>query len=279
MMTLKLALLATTAAGAVAAAGGITYATVGNSSDAPSAQTAKNAAVAPDHQRAAEAPALPQLPAVPTCLPTDLPRAEAIAKVKKQLKEITQKASQLNGAASKLTLPKVPVDKLPLCKAGTGGSTSPTSPIHPPTLPGKPGLEVPAAVSCDSVPAVIKNEEARAKDFTLPNGMHVGAAHVHSVVIKSRAACVYTQEFIGGLAQLITVDRITTPPQVTLRELAASLKMPGSFVKVSGIETWRSPVNSGMLWYSNKGYAIRVAGTNPAATALIPVIASQLRAG
>jgi hypothetical protein len=276
MMTLKLALLATTAAGAVAAAGGITYATVGSSSDAPSAQPAKNAAVATDHQRATQAPALPQLPAVPTCLPADLPRAEAIAKVKKQLKEITDKVSQLNGAASKITLPKVPIDKLPLCKAGTGGSTTPS---HPPTVPGKPGIQVPAVVSCDIVPAVIKNEEARAKELTLPKGLHVGVAHAHSIVIKSRAACVYTQELIGGAGQLITVDRITTPPQVTLREVAASLKMPGNFVTVNGVDTWRSPVNNGMLWYSNKGYAIRVTGSNPVTAALVPVIASQLRLG
>lgn len=283
MMTLKLALLATTAAAAVAAAGGITYATVGNSSDAPSAKPADNVAAAKDAQHALPAPAVPQLPGVPTCLPGDLPRDQAIQKVKEQIQELAKKAPQAQAPANKTlpkvpaaALPKVPVEKLPVCKAGENGSKGK---VNAPSLPEKPGLEVPAAVSCDKVPVVIKNEEARAKDFALPNGMSVGASHAHSVVIQSRAACEYTQELVGGAGQMISVDRIKTPPQVTLREMAESLKMPGSFVTVGGIETWHSPAGNGMLWYSDKGYAIRVAGTNPATAALVPVIASQLRAG
>jgi hypothetical protein len=53
--------------------------------------------------------------------------------------------------------------------------------------------------------------------------------------------------------------------------------MPGDFVSVSGVNTWQSPANDGMLWYSDKGYAIRVTSANPAAAALVPGIASQLR--
>jgi hypothetical protein len=76
---------------------------------------------------------------------------------------------------------------------------------------------------------------------------------------------------------MLTVDRIQTPPQVTLQELAAGLRMPGDFVSVNGVNTWQSPANGGMLWYSDKGYAIRVTSANPAAAALVPSIASQLR--
>ena len=127
------------------------------------------------------------------------------------------------------------------------------------------------------MPKTIKNEEARAKEFTLPGGATFAAAHAHKIVIQSRAACVYTQELVAGSRELLTIDRIQTPPQVTLRELAAGLRMPGDFVSVSGVDSWRTPANDGILWYSDKGYAIRVTSANPAAAALVPGIASQLR--
>lgn len=288
MKTLKVALLVTTTAGAVAA-GGVTYATVGNSSPAPHAQAAKDAAVA-KHAPAIKAPAVPAVPSVPTCLP-NLPKGKALdkakASVKQQIEALAAKAPQTPVAlpaapglpkvlpADKLA--KLPVGKLPTCKTDELKGKAATPP-HVPGTPGLPGLPaLPANVSCSSVPKVIKNEEAKAKEFSLPNGMQVGASHAHRVVIQSRAACVYTQEFAGGLGKSITVDRIQTPPQVTLRELAAGLKMPGKFVSVSGMDTWTSPANQGMLWYSSQGYAIRVTGANPAAAALVPGIASQLR--
>jgi hypothetical protein len=306
MKTLKVALLVTTAAGAVAA-GGVTYATVGNSTPAPSAQAAKDASVAKPAAKLPAVPAVPSVPSVPTCLP-NLPKGKALdqakAKISQEIKALAAKAPQTPVAlpavgklpavptdklpkvpAGKLSkLPKVPsvvtaaqlatlpVGKLPTCKAGGEKSEAVT-----PKAPGLPTLPVPTNVDCSKVPAVIKNEQARAKEFTLPNGMTVGASHVHKIVIKSRAACEYTQEFAGALRGMITVDRITTPPQVTLAELAQSLKMPGDFVSVSGVDTWRTPAQDGMLWYSDKGYAIRVTGNNPATDALLPGLASQLR--
>jgi hypothetical protein len=311
MKTLKVALLVTTAAGAVAA-GGVTYATVGNSTPAPRAQAAKDASVANPAAKlpaAPAVPAVPSVPAVPTCLP-NLPKGAALdaakAKVSQEIKALAAKAPQTPVAlpavgkvpalpldklpkvpAGKLTkLPKVPsvvtaaqlatlpVGKLPTCQAGAGKGQTAT----PPKVPGVPSLPVPTSVDCSKVPAVIKNEQARAKEFTLPNGMTVGASHVHKIVIKARAACEYSQEFVGALHGMVTVDRITTPPQVTLAELAHSLRMPGDFVSVNGVDTWRTPTNSGMLWYSDKGYAIRVTGSNPATNALLPGLISQLRA-
>src|SRR6476469_7734016 len=98
MKTLKVALLVTTAAGAVAA-GGVTYATVGNSSPAPSAQAAKDAAVAKDAPgvKAPVAPVVPNAPSVPTCLP-DLPKGKALDKAKatveQQIEALAAKAPQ-----------------------------------------------------------------------------------------------------------------------------------------------------------------------------------------
>jgi hypothetical protein len=309
MKTLKVALLVTTAAGAVAA-GGVTYATVGNSSPAPSAQAAKDASVANPAAKLPAAPAIPSVPSVPTCLP-NLPKGKALdeakAKISQEIKALAAKAPQTpvtlpavpggklpavptdklpKVPSGKLTkLPKVPsvltaaqlaelpVGKLPTCHAGESKAEAAT-----PKAPGLPNLPVPTSVDCSKVPAVIKNEQARAKEFKLPNGMTVGATHVHKIVIQSRAACEYTQELAGGLPGFITVDRIKTPPQVTLAELAQGLRMPGDFVSVNGVDTWRTPAQDGMLWYSDKGYAIRVTGHNPATNALLPGLASQLRA-
>jgi hypothetical protein len=283
MKTLKVALLAATAAGAVAA-GGVTYATVGNSSPAPSAQPAKDAVA--KQAPAVHAPAVPAVPSVPTCLPNLKGAAldQAKATVEKQIQALAAKAPttpvSLPGVPgvpdvlSAAELAKLPVGKLPTCKAG-GSNGKQVTPPHVPALPALPNLPVP--VSCDSVPKVIKNQEAKAKELTLPNGMQFGASHAHRIVVKSRAACVYTQQLVGGLGNLITVQRITTPPQVTLQELASSLKMAGSFVKVDGVDTWTSPLNQGMLWSSDKGFAVRVVSTNPAAAAVLPAIASELR--
>jgi hypothetical protein len=286
MKTLKVALLVTTAAGAVAA-GGVTYATVGYSNPAPTS-AAKDAVS--KAKSAVKAPAAaPALPSVPTCLP-NLPKgsaklAKAKADIKQQIEALAAKAPQtpvtlpsvpgdkLPKVLPAAELAKLPVSKLPTCGDGLQGKS-----VNPPNVPTAPGLpNLPTAVSCDQVPQEIKNDQARAKQFTLPNGLQLGASHTHKITIQSRAACEYTQELVGGLGSMVTVDRITTPPQVTLSELAESLNMAGSFVSVDGVNTWRTPSGDGMLWYSSKGYAIRVTGNNPTTDALLPGLASQLR--
>jgi hypothetical protein len=286
MKTLKVALLVTTTAGAVAA-GGVTWATVGNSSPAPSAPAAvKDIA---KHAPEVKTPTTPAVPAVPSpCVP-NLPKgsealAAAKAKVKKQIEALAAKAPKTPvtlpaapGKAPKVLpageLAKLPVSKLPTCKAD---SEQKAETATPPKVPAAPSL--PDAVSCDKVPAVIKHEQARARQFTLPNGAKFGVAHGHSIVIQSRAACVWTQQLVGSLPGTITVDRIKTPPQVTLGELAQELKMPGHFVSVSGGNAWQTPTHDGMLWLDGNGYAVRVTGSNPATAALLPGIASQLHA-
>src|SRR5437588_7777214 len=142
MKTLKVALLVTTTAGAVAA-GGVTYATVGNSSPAPSAHAAKGVV---KQVPAVKAPEAPALPSVPTCLP-NLPQGAALdkakASVEAQIKDLAAKAPAtpvalpaapgLPNVLSAAKLAKLPVDKLPTCKGDKKG------PINPPHVPGNPG--------------------------------------------------------------------------------------------------------------------------------------------
>lgn len=296
-MKLKVALLATTAAGAVAA-GGVTYATVGNSSPVPSVQAAKDVTRHVPAGQPPAVPAAPSVPTVPTCVPNlpKGPKLEALkAKIEQQIQALAAKAPQtpvtlpavpagklLKGvSAHKLPhvlpaseLAKLPVSKLPTCAPVQEQGKA----VNPPSVPVKPGLPaLPSGVSCDSVPPVIKNELVRSKELTLPNGMQFGVAHAHRIIIQSRAACVYTQNVVLGATKMLTVDTIQTPPQVTLQQLASGLAMAGDLVSVDGVETWRTPDNEGMLWLSDKGYALRVTGLGPASAVLVPAVASQLR--
>jgi hypothetical protein len=275
MKTLKLALLVTTAAGAVAA-GGVTYATVGNSSPSPSAQAAKDSAVAKDAPRPAS---VPSVPSAPTCLPKlpKLPKGKHVLNTDAK-RRVPANLPQVPGSLPTAGhLPKVPV-KLPVCKAGVESKGAPNGlPTGVPTLPGKANLPVPGSISCDSVPPAIKVEDGRAKDIALPNGMHLAYAHAHSVIVQSRQICVNTQRFAAVGGTFLTVERLKTPPQVTLRELAEALKMQGSLVSVAGADAWRTPLNDGMLLYSSRGYAFRITGS-PAYAPMLPALASQLRA-
>ena len=290
MKTLKVAMLVTSVASAIGA-GGLTYATVGNSSPAPAGQATKAVSKLAPAVKAPAVPGVPGVPgapAVPTCLP-NLPKGVALDKAKatveQQIQALAAKAPQtpvalpaapgLPDVLSAAKLAKLPVGKLPTCKADGVKTQSGTPSLPKAGLPQLPAL--PTGASCDSVPKVIKNQEAKAKELSLPNGMQLGASHAHKIVIQSRAACVYTQQLAGGLGSMITVQRIQTPPQVTLTELAQNLKMAGSLASVNGVDTWTSPANTGMLWFAPQGDAVRVDTTNPAAAALVPAIASQLR--
>ena len=291
MKTLKLALLVTTAAGAVTA-GGVTYAAVGNSTPAPSAQSAKGPVANPIHE-----PAPPAAPGVPTCLPNlpkgaHLPKADVpstlpkapvnappapgdLPKVPGNLPKVPGNLPKVPGNLPKVpgNLPKVP-GNLPTCAPNALPKNAPAA---APNLPSKPDLPAPGMPSCSSVPPAIKVENARAKDIALPNGMHLAFAHAHSFVVHGRHICANSEKFVAAAGKFLTVERLNTPPQVTLQELAQGLKLPeGKVISVGGVTTWQSPLNGGMLWYSDKGYALYLTGS-PEYTPLLPGIASQLR--
>jgi hypothetical protein len=321
IVNLKLAALATGAAGAIVT-GGVAYATVGSSSPAPSAKPVADTAKKVVKQAEAAVP-----DAAPTCLnlpkaklpkaglPKDkLPKGEV---PKAELPKDKLPAAKLpSGKLPKVELPKtgekpnlaLPADKakapaaVPAGKvkapAGTTPSTLPTCapgkvqtaqnapkqgvpgvPAVPAAKPGLPKVGVPAAElpSCDKVPAVIKVANSKAKDVTLPTGLHLAASHSHSITIQSGKVCTVTQKFVATGGKYLTVERLNTPPQVTVKELVADLKLPeGDLVSTQGTQTWQSPLSTGMLWISDKGYAIYLTGS-PAYAAQLPAIATQLR--
>ena len=337
LKTLKLALLATGAAGAVTA-GGFAYATVGHDTAAPtsSAKDAPASALKPVHKVAPKVPGAPSVPSVPTCLPkavhlpkpgqlpetglpaglpqvpTTLPQApggvpqapgagalptnltpvqaglvkaqqevmraqEHLTLVKQQLDKATGNLAEAKAAVAKakstLTAAQAKLlkhfDALPICKGGQ--STQAGS-----NLPGKAGLPQ-AGLPCDKVPPAIKTQKGIAKGIDLPNGLHLAVSHAHQVKVDGRAFCAVTQKFVGEAGKFVTVERLNTPPQVTLQELAQSLKLAsGKVVSLNGINTLQTPANTGMLWYSTKGYALYLSGS-PETAGLLPGIATQLR--
>ncbi|WP_345352625.1 hypothetical protein [Actinoallomurus liliacearum] len=321
ILNLKLAALATGAAGAIAA-GGVAYATVGSSSPAPSAKPVADTAKKVAQQAEAAAPtAAPTCVTVPqTKLPKgklpkgEVPKAE-LPKDKLPKAELPKTGEKPNlplpadKAEAPATVPtgkvkapeglptdkaKVPAAKVPAAKLPNGkvpttlptcapGSTQATQSTPksdtPVAKPGLPKVGVPEAKlpSCDSVPAVIKTTRSKAKDITLPTGLSLATTHTHTVTVQSGKICAVTQKFAAAGGKYLSVERLNVPPQVTAKELAADLKLPeGNLVSAEGTQTWQSPLSTGMLWISDKGYAIYLTGS-PAYSAQLPAIATQLR--
>ncbi|MCO6004517.1 hypothetical protein NE236_05950 [Actinoallomurus purpureus] len=228
-----------------------------------------------------EKPSLPTDKAkVPANLPTDkakLPASLPTDKAKVPANLPTDKAKV------PATLPtdkaKLPAN-LPTCAPGVAqagqGTTESTAPA---AKPGLPKVKVPEAKlpDCSSVPAVIKTEHSKAKDVTLPTGLHLAATHSHSITIQSGTICTVVQKFAATGGKSLTVERLNTSPQVTAKELATELKLPeGGLVSTGATQTWQSPLNTGMLWISDKGYAIYLTGS-PEYAGQLPAIATQLR--
>ncbi len=297
MKTLKLALVTASAASAVAAAGGITYAAVGHSTPVKSAQSGKNLSMVKDPKLAPKAPAVP----VPTCLPK-LPGGKLPTGKLPTGKLPTGKLPTDKLPTGKLPTGKLPIDKLPKVPGGVvpsqlpkvpGGvpSTLPTDKLPnlptctgdvtgqpKPGLPGLPKPGLPKTPDCSALPPAINLQDGKSKEIALPTGAHLAFAHTHYIHVDGRQFCANTEKFVGIAGGFLTIERLQTPPQVTLSELANGLDLTkGNVASVNGTDMWRSPAGDGMLWYSNKGYAIYLNGS-PALQPLLPGISSQLRA-
>ncbi|MEV0405245.1 hypothetical protein [Actinoallomurus sp. NPDC050550] len=180
---------------------------------------------------------------------------------------------------------KVPTDKkvptnLPTCLPSAGQPSAASVPSTVPTAkPGLPKANVPdvTAPDCSSVPPVIKVENNKAKDVTLPNGMHLAASHSHAITLQSGKVCTVVQKFTATGGNFLNVERLNTPPQTTVKELAAELKLPegGGLASVAGAQTWESPAGTGVLWITDQGYAVYLTGS-PALATQLPAIATQL---
>jgi hypothetical protein len=274
MKTLKLALLATTAAGAVAATGGITYAMVGNSSPAPNVPAVKDAALAKARQHVGPVPS-----AAPTCVPN------APAGVDKAAGAVRSRAGNLESkvpagaqqAAGDVTSKvDAAASHLPTCERTM------TPDRAQPKLPARSKPEVPTAPSCSSVTPAIALAGEHAKGIALPGELHLGSVQTRSILIKGQQVCTNTEKFVGGAGSFLTVERLNTPPQVTVQEVAQALKVaPGALVASPKtlLTNQATPLQGAnqtdFLLTSAKGYVLRVTGS-PTLAPVLPQIASKL---
>jgi len=196
-------------------------------------------------------PGAPAVPAVPGKVPD----------VKKNLPNVQKNLP--NGVQAPKGLPTCAPNVLP--KTGVPS-------VGKPSLPGVNGLD------CSAMPPALHTQGGQAKDIPIPNGMHLAYTHTRSVTIQSQKACAIVQRFVASGGQWLSIERVKTPPQVTLQQLAQSLKVPGSLVSLSGAQTWQNPLNTGMLWLSDKGYALYVSGS-PQLAGQLPAVATSLRRG
>ncbi|GAB3961248.1 hypothetical protein GCM10029978_012980 [Actinoallomurus acanthiterrae] len=174
---------------------------------------------------------------------------------------------------------KVP-GNLPTCAPSVGQPSAASAPTDVPTAkPGLPKANVPdvKAPDCSAVPPVINVQNNKAKDVTLPNGMHLAASHTHAITLQSGKVCTIVQKFTAAGGNYLNVERLNTPPQTTVKELAAELKLPetGGLASVAGAQTWDTPAGTGVLWITDQGYAVYLSGS-PALATQLPAIATQL---
>lgn len=295
MINLKLAVLATTAVGAVTA-GGVAYATVGNSTPSTPAKVKAVAGAAGNAAREATS----KVPAVPTCVPSAPAAKLPKGKLPKAKSHVIKNHHIVKGnLPAAPNVPVTPPAGVPTSVPGGVPTTAPSGLPKPagvptclpsvpkpgdqttqgatPAKPALPKLPEGKLPSCDKVPPAITSRKTIAKDLALPNGMHLAYAHAHSITIQSQQVCENVEKFVGMAGSFLTVERLQTPPQVTLQQMAAALKMPqGKVVSVGGMQAWETPLGTGMVWLSDQGYAIAVTGSPSLATQL-PTIATRLQ--
>ncbi|GAA2447241.1 hypothetical protein GCM10010191_75570 [Actinomadura vinacea] len=302
MISLKAAVLAFSAVGAVAA-GGVTWASVAQPEATPTSAHGKLPAAV---QKAKDAPK-----AAPTCLPsTDL---------KKKASEVTKKGektvSQGSGAVADAQRQAPDVkDKLPAeAKPGTGIQTAPAGKVQsqvpakpgvpqanlpqcPPT-PGaktlpKPDAKAPQAPQAPAVPAVPQLDcdklspalpvgGAAERAIMLPKGLKYASSQVAAKPLGAKQQlCSVTQKWVSraGTGSWITVERIKTPAHTTHQQVRQALKLPegGRTSTVNGIVMWQAPAGqNGVLMIDPAGNALFVNG-NPVVAPGLQDVATKI---
>ena len=301
MITLKAALIAASAIGAVAVGGGATYAMTGSSQEAG---LQNQSAKAPAAQRQVQ-DAVPATP--PTCLPakpgTKVPDAETAKKlVEQRKKELEQKlppdartsAKVPNSEAAKKQLEeklrqdptggKLPQGQLP--KTDVPGVKAPTGtgqvPADVPTCApnpkdlgkgvpaqkpdarvGQPGLPSVPKLDCDALKPAVQVGSPVEKTVMLTKGLKYTSAVPGSADLRKQNICAVTQKWTGRSGQWISVETLKTPAGMTQNQLQQALNLPqgGTPISVFGSAGWVGPGGNGVLVFDPSGYSMFVNGS------------------
>ncbi|MEW2355264.1 hypothetical protein [Spirillospora sp. NPDC029432] len=279
MISLKAAVIAASAVGAVAA-GGVTWASVAQPEAAPVSANGQ----LPDAVKKAK-PSAPAVP-TPTCVPaSDLAKkgeqaarkgAGDLPDVKGQLPSKNQ--VQVPGAE----VPAKPDARLPEGKLPKGELPKAELPPCPETGAGdnarKPGAKLPEAKKPEvKVPAVTAPDCAKLapavevggpveRAIMLPKGLKYASATKAPKELRAKNICAVTQKWVSraGSTGWITVERIQAPAGMEGQRLRQALKLPqgGKTTNVNGAVVWQAPAGqSGVLVASPDGGALFVNGS------------------
>jgi hypothetical protein len=286
MISIKAAVIAATAVGAVAA-GGVTWASVAQPDATPSSAHGKLPAV--ENKAKQVAPKV-----APTCLPaSELAKKgkEAAAKgtgaVREQAPKVQENLPQVpgqpgpGGAQVPAAKPGVPNAELPACP---DVKNLPKPDARVPAAPQAPQLPDVTQLRCDKLAPAVEVGSPLERTIMLSKGLKyvAGSGKAAPRQLGTTKACAVTQKWVSrvaGTASWITVERIKTPAQMTEQQVRSALEVPTSAVRsttANGTVVLQTPGgHSGVLLIDPAGYALFVDGRPVAGTGLQDV-ATQL---
>lgn len=282
MITLKAALVAASAVGAVAVGGGATWAMTGSHRDAaPRSADAKPAAASRQVKDAAPAP-------VPTCLPArpGVPGAKApdAGAAKKQI----ERRLQQNPVTKDLPKADLPKTEVPGVKAPDGSTKLPAdlptcapggkdlgkgvpAPKQPARVPARPGLPALPKLDCAKLKPAVPVGGTVEKTVMLAKGLRHVSTVPGDADLRKKDICAVTQKWAGAAGRWITVETLKTPAGMTQNQLRQAVGLPGGGtpVTVHGMAGYMGPGGDGVLLFDPDGASLFVNGS--------PVLAGGLK--
>ncbi|MFF5258947.1 hypothetical protein ACFY4C_08365 [Actinomadura viridis] len=315
MITLKAAVIAASAVGAVAV-GGVTWASVSQPEVAPVAAHGEIPAAV---QKAKDA--VP--PVSPTCLPASEPAQKGKEALPKnavpqapQAPQLPQAPQQVPDLKDKLPakpeLPAVPGQpgvkapevQAPDAKAGVPGAkpgapkvelpacppeakTLPKTDVKAPQAPQAPAVPQVPALDCDKVAPAVPVGGTAERALLLPKGLKHASTEKATKRIGTKKFCSVTQKWVhrAGNGAWVTVERIKTPTNVTEQQLRQALKLPAATPGAPAASTAGGDVMrrlpggaTGVLFFDPAGYSTLVTGSPVVGAGLQDVAAKLAKA-
>ncbi|WP_395110921.1 hypothetical protein [Actinomadura sp. SCN-SB] len=265
MISIKAAVIAASAVGAVAA-GGVTWASVAQTDAAPRAAHDRLPAAVNDARQGA-----PKV--LPSCLPAS---------------ELTKKGSELakkgeGEVKAPVAKPRVPNAELPPCPDVSAlpkqGARVPSAPGVPqaPEVPQVPGV---GGLGCDKLAPAVEVGGPLERTVMLSKGLKHVSSKTGVRKVGAAQACTVTQKWVSkaaGTAGWVTVERIKTPARTAEQEVRKAVGVPAGAVRTTtanGVVMLQAPAGrSGVLMIDPAGYALFLNGSPVASTSLQDVAA------
>ncbi|GLZ07580.1 hypothetical protein Acsp03_50460 [Actinomadura sp. NBRC 104412] len=284
MISIKAAVIAASAVGAVAA-GGVTWASVAQTDAAPRSAHDRLPAAVNDARQG-----------TPKVLPSCLPASELAKKGKdavgKGTSALPDARRQVPGTSvqpgpgevkAPVAKPGVPNVELPPCPDVSAlpkqGARVPSAPGVPqaPEVPQVPGV---GGLNCDKLAPAVEVGSPLERTVMLSKGLKYVSSKTGVRKVGAAQACTVTQKWVSraaGTAGWVTVERIKTPARTAEQEVRKAVGVPAGAVRTTtanGVVVLQAPAGqSGVLMIDPAGYALFLNGSPVASTSLQDVAA------